>query len=165
MASLDILGTQLQGRSRFYTEYICLSDNLVHGQLFGHGELRLSSRPEDYDDMRVYLGLSSSSEMNSAKEETYQIARSLGAASTSRVIANVDHRTIGLLPNQNEASFTDACAGLFSAPEVERYLLKVPNSSLIEAVNFHVASVSGRVFTCIHFVALFLPGGSFMWRI
>ena len=115
--------------------------------------------------MRVYSGSSSSSEMNSTKEETYQIARSLGAASTSRVIANVDHHMIGLLPNQNAASFGDACAGSFSAPEVERYLLKVPNSSLIEAVNFHVASVSGRVFTCIRFVALFLPSGSFMWRI
>ena len=72
---------------------------------------------------------------------------------------------VGLLRNQITASFADACAGSFLAPEVERDLLKVPNSSLIEAVNFHAASVSGGVFTCIRFVALFLPGGSFTWRI
>jgi hypothetical protein len=115
--------------------------------------------------MRVYSGSSSSGEMNSVKEETYRISHSLGAASNSWVIANVDHHTVGLLLNQSAASFANACAGLFLAPEVERDLLKVPNLSLIEAVNFHAASVNGRVFTYIHFVALFLPGGSFMWRI
>ena len=118
-------GSATQGKSRFYAEYIRLSDGLVHGQLFGHGQLRLSSRPKDYGDMRVYLGLSSSSEMNSTKEETYRIAHSLGATSNSRVVANVDYRTVGLLPNQSAASFIDACIGSFSAPEVERDLLKV----------------------------------------
>ena len=39
VVSPDILGSQLQGKSRFYTDYICLSDNLVRGQLFNHGEL------------------------------------------------------------------------------------------------------------------------------
>ena len=34
-----VSGSQLQGKSRFYAEYIRLSDNLVRGQLFGHGEL------------------------------------------------------------------------------------------------------------------------------
>jgi hypothetical protein len=115
--------------------------------------------------MQVYSWSSASSKMNSMKEETYRIARSLGAASNSRVIANVDHHTVGLLSNQSAASFVDACAGSFLALEVKRGLLKVPNSSLIEAVNFHAASVSGRVFTYIHFVALFLPGGSFLWCI
>ena len=75
-------GSATQGKSRFYAEYIRLSDGLVHGQLFGHGQLRLSSRPKDYGDMRVYLGLSSSSEMNSTKEETYHIACSLWATSS-----------------------------------------------------------------------------------
>ena len=120
-----------------------MSDDLVRGQLFGHGELRLSSHPEDYSEMRVYLGSSSSSEMNSMKEETYRIAHSLGVASTLWVIAKVDYRVIGLLLSLSGASFADACAGSFLAPEVERDLLKVPNSSLIEAVNFHAASVSG----------------------
>jgi hypothetical protein len=143
-------------------EYIRLSDNLAHRQLFGHKDLRLSSRPEDYDDMRVYSGLSSSGKKNSAKEETYQIACSLWAASNSRVIANVDYRTVALLLDQGAANFADACAGAFSSPEVERNLLKVPNSSLIEAVNFHAASVSGRVLTYIRFTFCFPPCGSFM---
>ena len=60
--------------------------------------------------------------MNSMKE-SYRIARSLGAASTSRVIANVDYRTIGLLPSLSEASFANAFASSFSAPEVKRDLL------------------------------------------
>ena len=63
---------------------------------------------------------------------------------------------VGLLPNQSVASFADACAGSFSAPEVERDLLKVPNLSLIEAVNFHATSVSGWVLTYIRFVIVFL---------
>ena len=50
--------------------------------------------------MRVYSRSNSSSKMNSTKEETYQIAHSLGATSNSRVIANVDYRTVGLLPGQ-----------------------------------------------------------------
>ena len=102
--------------------------------------------------------------MNSAKEETYRIARSLVATSNSQVIANMDHRAVGLLPNQSAASFVNACAGSFSAPDVEMDLLKVPNSSLIEAVNFHAASVSGKASTCIHSIALFLPGGCLMWH-
>jgi len=92
--------------------------------------------------------------MNSTKEETYRIARSLGAVSSSRVIANVDCRTIGLLPNQSAASFAITCAGSFLAPELERDLLKVPNLSIVDAVNFHAASVSGYVFICIHFCRL-----------
>jgi len=50
--------------------------------------------------MRVYSRSTSFKEMNIAKEETYQIAHSLGATSNSRVIANVDYRTVGLLPGQ-----------------------------------------------------------------
>ena len=92
--------------------------------------------------------------MNFAKEDTYQIACSLGAASSSQVIANVDYRMIGLLPNLGAASFADACVGSFLALELERDLLKVPNLSLVDVVNFHVASVSGYVFICIHFCRL-----------
>ena len=164
MASPDVSGSHLQGKFRFYAEYIRLSDKLVRGQLFRHGELRLGSHPEDYGEMRVYSGSSSSGEMSSAKEESYRIARSLGAASSSRVIANVDYRVVGLLPGQSGDSFADACARSFSAPELERDLLKVPNMSLIEAVNFHAASVSGWVLTYIHFVALFPYDGSLMCR-
>ena len=63
------------------------------------------------------------------------------------------------------ASFADACAGSFSVPEVERDLLKVPNSSLIEAVNFHAVSVSGKASTCIRSITLFLLGGGLMWHV
>ena len=72
---------------------------------------------------------------------------------------------VGLLRNQITASFADACAGSFLAPEVERDLLKVPNLSLIEVVNFHAASVSGWVLTYIHIVALFPLGDGLMCRI
>jgi hypothetical protein len=163
--SPHVSGSQLQDKSRFYAEHIRLSNDLFCGQLFGHGELRLSSRPEDYGDMRVYLGSSSSGKMNSGKKGTYQIARSLGSTSSFGVIANVDYHMIGLLPNPGAASFADTCAGSFMAPELERDLLKVPNLSLIDAVNFHVASVSVYVSVCIHFAIYFLPCGSFMCRL
>ena len=104
--------------------------------------------------MRVYSGLSSPGEMNSTKEETYRIARSLGAVSSSRVFANMDYRTINLLPNSGGASLADVCTGSFSALELERDLLKVPNSSLVDVVNFHAASVSGYVFIYIRFCCL-----------
>ena len=132
-----------------------LTDSLVRGQLFDHRELRLGSRPEEYGEMRVYSGSSSSSKMNSMKEETYRIARSLGDASNSRVITNVDHRTVGLLPGKAAADFTDACASSFTALEVERDLMRVPKSSLIEVVNFHAASVSTHTFSLICFSCSF----------
>ena len=96
--------------------------------------------------MRVYSGSSASGEMSYAKEETYRIARSLGAASSSRVIANVYHRTVGLLPGRVAADFADACASSFTVPEVERDLLKESDSSLAEAVSFHTVSVSAYAF-------------------
>ena len=88
-ASADASGSQQrqQGKSQFYMESIRLTDSLIRGQLFGHGKLRLESRPEDYGEMRVYLGSSSLGEMTPAKEETYRIARVLGVPSNSRVIA------------------------------------------------------------------------------
>ena len=71
---------------------------------------------------------------------------------------------VGLLLIQNVVHFVDACAGSFLAPEVERDLSKTPNSSLIEAVNFHATSVSGWVFSCIRFIVPFLPSVSFIWN-
>jgi hypothetical protein len=149
----DTLGSrwQQQGKSRFYMESIQLTDSLIRRQLFGHGELRLSSRPKDYGKTQVYLGSRSLGDMNSTKEETYRIARALGAPSDSRVIANVDYHTIGLLPDMAAVNFANACARSFSAPEVERDLLKVSYSSLAEAVNFHATSVSAWFFYSICF--------------
>jgi len=56
VVSPDVSGSQLQGKSRFYAEHNRLSDDLVRGQLFGHGTLQLSSRPKDSVEMRVYSG-------------------------------------------------------------------------------------------------------------
>ena len=67
----------------------------------------------------------------------------------------MDHRTIGLLPDEAVVAFIDACAGLFIAPVVERDLLKVPNSSLVEVVNFGAASVSAHAFALIYFLYFF----------
>ena len=39
MVSPDGLGSQLQAKSRFYAKYSLLSNCLVHGQLFSHGEV------------------------------------------------------------------------------------------------------------------------------
>jgi len=136
-------------------ESIRLIDSLIHGQLFSHGELRLRSHPKDYGEMQVYSGLSSSGDMNSTKKETYRIAHAIGMLSDSRVIANVDYHIIGLLPDKTAADFTNACARSFLASEVEKGLLKVPQSSLAEAVNFHAASVRARFFSSIHFFRCF----------
>ena len=100
--------------------------------------------------MRVYSGSSSSGEMTPAKEKTYQIAHTLGVPLNSRVIAHVDYRIVGLMPNKAATDFVDSCAGSFSALEVERDLLKVSHASLTEAVNFHAASVS--IVTCISLI-------------
>ena len=71
-----------------------MTNSLIRGQLFGHGKLRLESRPEDYGEMRVYSGSSSSGEMTPAKDETYRIARALGVPLNSWVIAHVDYRQL-----------------------------------------------------------------------
>ena len=57
---------------------------------------------------------------------------------------------VGLMSDKAAADFVDSCAGSFSAPEVERDLLKVPHASLAEAVNFHTMSMS--ISTCISLV-------------
>ena len=88
--------------------------------------------------------------MTLTKEETYRIARALGLPSNSGVIAHVDYRTVGLMPDKAATDFVDSCAGSFSALEVERDLLKVPHASLAEAVNFHATSMS--IVTCISLI-------------
>lgn len=89
------------------------------------------------------------------KEETYRIARSLGSASHSRVIGNIDHRVIGLLPNKDGAKFADTYAVSVVAPEVQRDLLKVSDASLAEAMNYHAVNVSVRNLPC--FCSFFPP--------
>jgi hypothetical protein len=93
------------GKSRFFAEF----NRLLHGQLFGHGSLRLESRPKDYREMCMYSRSSSSGEMTTAKEKTYKLARALGAPSNSRIIANVDYRVVGLLLEKAAVDFADRC--------------------------------------------------------
>lgn len=51
------------------------------------------------------------------------------------MIVNVDHRTIGLLPDRVATDLTNASTGSFTTLEVERELLKVSDSSLAKAVS------------------------------
>jgi len=60
-----------------------------------------------------------------------------------------------MLPSKVAVDFPDAYVGLFSALEVERDLLKVPHSSLAEAVNFHAASISNKIFFFFLLFSLF----------
>lgn len=144
-AAKEVTEVTQWGKSRFYKESIRLTQDVVSGQLFGHVELLLRSRPEDYGEMRVYSGPSSSGEMGSAKEETYRIARSLGIGSWSRLVGNEDYRAVGLLPSQEAVAFADSCSESFAAPELERDILKVPDTTLMEAANYHAISVSINV--------------------
>jgi hypothetical protein len=88
--------------------------------------------------------------MTTAKEETCKLARALGAPSNSRIIANVDYRAVGLLPEKAAVDFADRCTGSFSAPEVKRDLLTVPHGSLTEAVNFHASGVNFWLITIVY---------------
>lgn len=71
------------------------------------------------------------------------------------MIAHVDYQAVGLLPKKATVDFADECASSFSAPEVERDLLKVPHESLAEAMNFHAASV-GVLYTILFIVLSYI---------
>lgn len=70
-----------RGKTRYYHESIQLSQDMVEGRLLGFGRLILSPKPGDYGEMRFYAGSSSSGELDSLKEESYRLARSLGVLS------------------------------------------------------------------------------------
>lgn len=99
----------------------------------------------------------------SAKEESYCIARSFGAASELHPSCGFDFHQIRLLPSENTDTirFSEHCQKAFAAPEVEQDLLEVGDSSLVEATTFHSASVSVVSFHCF-IVPLFI-GGSFLF--
>jgi hypothetical protein len=71
---------------------------MVEGQLLGFRHLLLAPKPGDYGEMRLYSGSGSSGEMDSAKEESYRIARSLGFLSDAQLACGFDFRNLGLLP-------------------------------------------------------------------
>lgn len=115
---------------------------MVHGVLFGHGPLVLDSRSDDYGEVCVYSDGSSPDEPSPAQEESYRIARSLGAASSAQVLAKVDYVEAGLLPGRLGLEFAEQCSSAFVAPEVECDVLSVSTPDLLDAINFHAISVS-----------------------
>ena len=80
--------------------------------------------------------------MDLAKEETYRIACSLGVNSWSHLVGSVNYREIRMMPSREAAEFADFCSESFSNPELERDILKEPDTALMEASNYHVVSVS-----------------------
>ena len=133
------------GKRRFYHEAVRLTPSLAKGLLLGHGPLILGAKEGDYGEPCFYLGLSSSSEMDPVREESYRIARSLGAASEANLACGFNFRQIGILPSENSDAmkFAEHCQKAPVAPEMERDLLQVKDSTLAEAASFHQASVSG----------------------
>jgi len=80
--------------------------------------------------------------MDLAKEETYRIACSLGVNSRSHLAGSVNYCDIGMMPSREAAEFADFCGESFSNPELERDILKEPDTALMEASNYHVVSMS-----------------------
>ena len=137
---------------------------MVEGQLLGYGRLLLESKLGDYGEPRFYSGSSSSEEMDPEKEESYRIARSLRVSSDAQLACGFNFWEIGLLPGDSPATsrFAEFC-NEFAAPEVERDLLGVEDSALVEAANYHLVSVSAcSLFSC-YYCLLFLPA-SFLLR-
>lgn len=116
---------------------------MVDGRLLGFGRLVLGSKPGDYGEMRFYPGSSSSGELDSAKEESYRLARALGVPSDADLACGFNFRDLGLLPPEGAAGakFSEYCAR-FRFPKVERDLLKVDDAKLVEASEYHMISVS-----------------------
>lgn len=117
---------------------------MVEGRLLRFGRLVLTPKPGDYGEMRFYSGSSSSGELDSAKEESYRIARSLGVPSDAELACGFNFRDIGLLPASSAAAakFSEFCGRSFRAPEVERDLIGESESKLVEANEYHLISVS-----------------------
>jgi hypothetical protein len=55
---------------------------------------------------------------------------------------NIDFRSVGLLPSQEAMDFAEKCSSAYIAPEVERDMLKAPNTELLDAINVHAVHVS-----------------------
>jgi hypothetical protein len=108
------------GKGRFYHEAVRLTPSLAKGLLLGHGPLILGAKEGDYGEPCFYSGLSSLGETDPAREESYQIAHSLGAASEVNLACGFDFRQIGLLPGENSdaAKFVEHCQKALVALEI-----------------------------------------------
>jgi len=126
------------GKSRFYREAARLSPCLAKGLLLGHGPLILGAKEGDYGEPRFYSGLSSSGKTDPAREESYRIAHSLGAASEANLACSFNFCQIGILSGENfdAARFAEQCHKALVAPEMERDLLQLDDSTLAEAASF-----------------------------
>jgi hypothetical protein len=100
---------------------------LAKGLHLGHGPLILGAKEGDYGEPLFYLGLSLPGETDPAREESYRIARSLGAASKANLAYGFDFCQIGMLPGENSdaAKFTEHCQKDLVTTEMERDLLHV----------------------------------------
>lgn len=92
---------------------------------------------------RFYTGSSSSGELDSAKEESYRLAHALGVSSDADRACGFNFCDVGLLSPDNAASskFTKYCSR-FRVPEVERDLLAVEDTKLVEASEYLMISLS-----------------------
>lgn len=131
---------------------------MARGVLFGHGFLDLNSCSGGYGEMRVYSGGSTPDEMSPTREESYRIARSLGAESQARVVAIVNYFEAEMLPSREGLAFAEQCSGAYIVPEAERDLVSAPGSELLDTLNIHAISVSffGLNFF-FHFMVCFGP--------
>ena len=110
----------------------------------GHGPLILGAKEEDYGEPHFYSGLSSLGETDPMREESYRIARSLGAASEANLACGFNFRQIGILSGENSdtVELAEQCHKALITPEMERNHLEVRDSTLKEAASFHLASMS-----------------------
>ena len=120
----DIRGPKT-GKSRFYREAAWLTPSLAKGLLLGHSPLILGAKEGDYGEPCFYLELNSSGEMDLAREESYRIACSLGAASEANLACGFDFRRARTLSGENSdaARFAEHCHKALVAPGMERDLL------------------------------------------
>lgn len=141
--SLNRSAEVAKGKSRFFQESIRLNQKMVDKQLLGYGRLVLGSKPRDYVEGRFCTGSSSSGELDSSREESYQLAHALGVSLDADLACGFNFREVGLLPPDTAAGSKFAeCCSRFRALQVERDLLEVEDSKLVEASEYHLISVS-----------------------
>ena len=67
----------------------------------GHGPLILGVKEGDYGEPHFYSGLSSSGKTDPAREESYQIAHSIGVGSEANLACGFNFCQIGILSGEN----------------------------------------------------------------
>ena len=147
-----------RGKSRFYHEAARLTPSLAKGLILSHVPLIMGAKDRDYGEPRFYSRLSSLGKTDPAREESYRITRSLGAALEANLACGYNFRQLGILPGENSdaAKFAELYQKALVAPEMERDLFQVEDSALVEAASFHLVSVSGFFPLCTLFALCLL---------